>query len=53
MPKYDADATACNGAQPRRELTAAQLAAVPLLTAGATDAEVGEQLGIPRRSKPR
>jgi len=48
MPKYNADATARNGAQPRRELTSAQLAAVPLLTAGATDAEAGEQLGIDR-----
>ena len=46
MPKRFT-APVCNPVQ-HRELTAPQSAAVPLLAAGSTDAEVGSQLGIDR-----
>jgi len=48
MTKRKADATGRHGAPQTRDLTAVQLAAVPLLTAGATDAEVAEKLNLDR-----
>ena len=46
MPKRFT-APVCNPVQ-HRELTSVQSAAIPLLAAGSTDAEVGSQLGIDR-----